>query len=109
MLDDTDDFFAATGEAVGDELTGWYVEGGVDVLRLFEPDAKQAVKAYARYEDIDTQAGLAAGVPAGGAFEDQVLTFGVSWSPLDAIVLKLDYEQFDERDDQWNFLIGYTF
>ena len=109
LLDDTEQFFALTGESLGDELTGWYVEGGVDVLRLISPEAKQSVTTYARYEDVDTQASLAAGVPASGGFEDQIVTFGASWSPLPALVFKLDYEQFDERGDQWNFLIGYTF
>ena len=108
-LDDTAEFFSATGNALGEELEGWYVEAGVDLLRLLDPEATQSVTAYARFEDVDTQASLAGGVPAGGGFSDEVLTFGVSWSPVENVVLKLDYDDFDAGGDRWNALIGYAF
>ena len=108
-IDDTEEFFNATGNALGETLEGWYVEGGVNLLRLFGAETDQAITAYARYEDANTQASLAGGVPGGGGFDDQIVTVGVSWAPVDNVVLKLDYDDFDSGGDRWNALIGYAF
>ena len=114
-VDDTAAFnarnLANTGENPGlaERLEGWYIEAGFDLLSLTDDYANQTLDVFFRYEDIDTQAKLAPGTPAGGGVDDTFLTYGLNYRPLDQVVLKLDYTDVDEGDDVVRALIGYAF
>ena len=41
--------------------------------------------------------------------DEEVVTFGVAWQPIDQLIVKLDYMDFDEAVDQWNLAFGYIF
>ena len=54
-----------TGSAsVGESLTGWYLQGGYDVLRRL--GTAQQLLPYVRYERVNTQAEVPAGFTAAG-------------------------------------------
>lgn len=85
---------------VAERMQGWYLEGAWHWLpdsaktgRLADADAR----LFARYESLDTQAGMPDGVAADPAGERTILTVGASFSPVSNLVFKLDYQV---RDDQ---------
>ncbi|MCP3915575.1 MAG: hypothetical protein GY711_08480 [bacterium] len=106
-VDDTDDFNDATGENLADELEGAYLELGYDFLAGDERG--RSLTAFARIESIDTQASLASGFDADDEQDDEVITFGFAFKPIDQVVIKLDYDDWDGTGDQLNLLIGYVF
>jgi len=88
--------------AKGDmNLGGGYLEAGYDILAESET---QSLYPFVRWETIDTD------VSAGG-FEDDVLTVGLHYRPIDQVVFKLDHATFQDgpEDDVTTFLIGYVF
>lgn len=105
-IDDADEFNAITGENLADELEGYYVEAGFDLLAGHE---KQSLTPFLRWEHVDTQASLPSGFTADSSQDDEILTFGLDYQPIDQIVLKLDYQDWDDDPDVLSFLIGYVF
>ena len=61
------------------------------------------------YERIDTQASVPAGAVADRSQEDEILTFGLNYKPVPQVVVKLDYERWDDDFDRLNLLFGYVF
>lgn len=108
-VDDTAAFHARTGESVGERLAGWYVEAGFDLLSLTDARPDETLDLFLRYEELDTQASLAAGVTPGGGIDDTFTTLGLNYRPLDQVVIKLDHTFLDEGDDVTRALIGYAF
>jgi hypothetical protein len=88
--------------AAGDmNLGGGYLEAGYDILAESET---QSLYPFVRWETIDTD------VSALG-FEDDVLTVGLHYRPIDQVVFKLDHATFQDgtHEDVTTFLIGYVF
>jgi len=108
-VDDTAAFNTRTGESLAEELQGWYVETGFDLLSLTERADGQTLELFGRYEDLDTQASLAPGATPGNGIDDTFLTLGLNYRPLNQVVVKLDYTWVDVGDDAARFLIGYAF
>ncbi len=108
-IDDTEAFNARTGKLLSDELRGWYVEAGYDLLSLTESFEGQSLDLFVRYEELDTQAGTALGASAATGIDDTYLTVGLNYRPLDQVVIKADYTSVDRADDVARFLIGYAF
>jgi hypothetical protein len=106
----------AFGNDVAEELAGWYVEAAYHLWpdswragRLAEAD----LVAFARYEEIDTQRVLPANAASNPAADRDVLTFGVSFFLTPELVLKADYQLFDDAsgddlDDRYNLGIGWS-
>lgn len=108
-LDDTGDFFASTGTPLARRMDGFYVEGGFDVMTELAPESGHALYPFVRYEQIDTQAEMAAGVPSASGQDDEIWTFGLHWRPIPQIVVKADFQDFDEGRDRFDLLMGYVF
>ncbi len=111
---DLNAFKGLTGQSsVGRELDGWYVELGYDLLAWLAPEQRPSLTPFARFESLDTQSKVPNGFSSDPASDSQVWTFGCSWQPIPSIVLKVDYEDFDNRADtgvdQFNLAIGYLF
>lgn len=104
-VDDAGDFNDATGETLARRLEGFYAEVGYDILA----DRSQSLTPFVRWETIDTQASMPSGFNADSDQDDDIVTFGLTYQPIDQVVIKLDYEDWDGSGDQWNFLIGYVF
>lgn len=99
-----------TGNAsVGEALEGFYVEAGCDVLA----GGERSLTPYVRWEQLDTQAEVPAGFARNPARDVESLTLGVAFQPIDAIILKADYQDYDNGAgtgvDQINVVLGYIF
>jgi hypothetical protein len=106
-----------TGEAsIGERLEGQYVEIAYDLVGAL-PRGRGAMHAqvmpFLRWETIDTQARVPAGFRRAAANDRDSLTVGLAYLPIDRVVLKLDYQDFDDRAgagvDQFNLSLGYVF
>lgn len=112
-LDDVAELNAAKGlagdDSIGERLEGWYVEAGYDLLQVLRPGSRSSLTPFVRYETLDTQAKVPAGFDSKGANDNQIVTFGLSFKPIDQLVFKLDYEDWDGGADRWNLLMGFVF
>jgi hypothetical protein len=108
-VDDTGDFFASTGTSVARRLDGFYVEAGFDVLAGFAPDSGQALYPFVRYEEVDTQAAMASGVPRQPGRDETIWTVGLHWRPIPQVVVKADYQDAESGQDRFDLLLGYVF
>ena len=103
---------ALTGNrSVGEELAGYYVEAGYDVLSLAQ--SRQALIPFARWESYDTQEAVPAGFARNPASEIETLTIGVNWKPIEQLIFKADWQDVangaDTGVDQWNLALGFIF
>jgi hypothetical protein len=102
----------AGDESVGSHQFGWYVQGAFDLLSL-RPGSKAGLLPYMRYEQYDTQARVPTGYDRNPENDVRELTVGLSFKPIDQLVLKADWQQ--RRDaartgvNQWNVALGYIF
>lgn len=106
-IDDADEFNVATGENLAEGLEGYYVELGYDLLAASA--TTQSLTPFVRYESIDTQADMPGAFAADPDQDDEILTFGVNYEPIDQVVLKLDYADAADGQDSLSFLIGFIF
>lgn len=109
LVDDAGEFNAATGQRVAERSAGWYAEVGFDVFAGLTEVRGQSLQPFVRYESIDTQEHMPPGFAASGAQEDRILTFGITYKPLDQLVLKVDFEDWSEDPDVFHVLLGYVF
>jgi hypothetical protein len=100
-------------DSIGEELAGWYAEVGYDLMSWLAPSSGQSLTPFLRYEAVDTQAEVPSGFASDPDNDVEIVTLGVAYQPIDHVILKLDYEDWDDRDggalDRWNFAIGYIF
>jgi hypothetical protein len=101
---------ALTGAAsVGEKLWGAYVEAGYDLFA----GSTYSLTPFIRFERVNTQAEVPTGFASNPANRFAVRTYGIQLKPIDNIVVKFDYQDF-ERDDQsgnnqFNAALGYNF
>jgi hypothetical protein len=98
-------------ESIGSKLQGYYVQLGYDVLAGH--GGGRSLTPFARYESFDTQKEVPAGFLRNPANDINSLTMGIAFKPIDQIVIKADYQKFDNAAktgvDQINVLLGYIF
>ncbi|MFT4842868.1 MAG: hypothetical protein ACI8UD_000825 [Planctomycetota bacterium] len=102
-------FNASTGNNLADRMTGYYGEVGCDVLSLLYPESGAQLTPYVRYEHINTQDSMPTGFTADRSKDDEILTLGLNYKPIPQVVIKLDYENWDNDFDRFNVLFGYVF
>lgn len=93
-IDDAATVSAANGETIADRQNGWYVEGAYDVLPYFVRGTRQSVEPFFRYEQLDTQGSVPSGFTRNASLDKQIYTFGVSYKPVDKVVIKADYKNY---------------
>lgn len=79
---------------VGEEIFGWYLEGGVSVMPESWKKGKMAeadLIPFVRYEEYDTQHKLPGGATPTGEFERTDITVGINFPLTQQFVLKADY------------------
>ncbi len=106
------DFQGLSGDAsVGSRLTGWYVQGGYDLLHSSRSTA--AVLPYVRYEQVSTQQEVPEGFASNPANDRQVVSLGVMWKPISMIAVKGEYQidrnEADTGVNRVNVVVGYLF
>ncbi|NML95766.1 porin [Novosphingobium olei] len=86
---------------------GWYVQGAYSIA--LGGDA--TIDPFVRYEKFDTQAQVPLGIVADPINRDRVLTTGLSFHPLQSVVVKVDFQKFFENrdNDRVNLGLGYMF
>jgi len=76
-------------ESVGEAMIGAYLQVGYDVLRWAKGTSK--LIPFVRWETLNTQDEVAEGYVANPAYDQQIVTAGVSYLPIEQLVIKLDY------------------
>jgi hypothetical protein len=101
----------AGNASVGEELNGWYLQGGYDVLRFFRTGMQ--LTPYVRYERVNTQVEVPTGFEINPANERSITVIGAQWQPITNIALKADYQlhtnEADTGVNQFNVALGYIF
>jgi hypothetical protein len=102
-------FQATTGNNLASQMEGYYGEVGLDVLQWLNPKATAQVMPFVRYEHIDTQFRMPTGSTPDANQEDEIFTVGLNYKPIPQVVIKLDYENWDNDFDRFNVVFGYVF
>lgn len=101
----------AGAAGVGDEMQGWYVEGGYDVLRTI--GTPHQLLPFVRFERVDTHQSTVPGVAADAAQELEVLSLGAAWKPAPQVVIKVARQIHENAAStglsQWNVQLGWLF
>ena len=88
---------ALTGNrSVGEELAGYYVEAGYDVLSL-AAESRQALIPFARSRATTPRRRCPAGSRAIRPTTSRRCTFGIDWKPIEQLIFKADWQDVDER------------
>jgi hypothetical protein len=114
-LGDTSELNDALGltgdDAIGRELSGYYLELGYDVLAEGESD--QSLIPFVRYEQYDTQDEVAFGFSEDPARDQSNWTFGLAYQPTSQVIFKVDYVDADNEansgQDLFRLSMGYVF
>ncbi|MEP7132481.1 MAG: hypothetical protein ABI914_04905 [Acidobacteriota bacterium] len=98
-------------DSVPSVFSGAYAEAGYDVL--FRRGGDASLVPFVRYERLRTQQRVPAGFSSDPANDLRLWTFGLQFRPIPQIVVKADYQDFDDRakssTDRWNVAIGWLF
>ncbi|MBK8169040.1 MAG: hypothetical protein IPK60_01695 [Sandaracinaceae bacterium] len=101
-----------TSGPVATRIQGGYLELAYNVLR-FAGDTDQQLLPFVRLEYLDTQAAVPTGFERNGRLQMNILTAGLSYRPIQQIVLKGDIQVRDRHvgPDEFgiNFGLGYMF
>ncbi|MAF67190.1 MAG: hypothetical protein CMJ84_16225 [Planctomycetes bacterium] len=106
---DPDAGFDPLTDSVGERLEGGYVQLGYDVMRHVDPDSRASLTPFVRLETIDTQAEVPAGFGADPSTDERITTIGIDYQPIDNIVFKLTFADYDEGEDRTSLSMGYVF
>ncbi|MEM7007559.1 MAG: hypothetical protein AAF462_00320 [Thermodesulfobacteriota bacterium] len=102
-------------DSVGSEQWGYYVVGAYNVLTLanFTSQYAQYLAPFVRWEQYDTQSKVPSGFSSNPANDRDDLTIGLNYKPIPNVVIKAEYQYLDNaannRDNQFNFGLGYVF
>ena len=98
--------------AIGERMEAFYAEIGYDVLSTW-PKSKQDLVVFCRFENLDTQAEVAAGFPTDPLADLTVKTCGVQYAPIRQVVIKADATNYTDPGqqsvDQVNLGLGWVF
>lgn len=108
-IQDAATFNATTGNTLADRMTGYYGEVGFDLLSVLAPGQQAQLTPFFRYERIDTQDSVPTGFAPDNSQEDEIYTVGINYKPIPQVVVKVDYENWDNDFDRLNVLFGYVF
>ena len=97
-------------QSVGETLEGGYLQAGYDVLA---GRGKSSLTAYLRWEQINTQEQVPDGWTSNPANDEQLLTLGLAYQPIEQLIFKAEYQNIDNEAgtgvDQFNLSMGYIF
>ena len=76
-------------------------------------DQPDPVAVPVRYEAVDTQKEVPSGFSSNPSNDVTIWTLGLAWQPIDNLIFKLDYQDWDndanDAVDRLNFGFGYVF
>ncbi|NRA40255.1 MAG: hypothetical protein HRU15_19070 [Planctomycetes bacterium] len=98
---------------VPESFNGLEVFGGVDIMPWINAGSENRLDAFVKFETFDTQADIPSGSTAVLSKTGTVMTYGFDFKPHPNVVVKLDYQDFDNDadsgQDQWNLGLGWMF
>ena len=107
--------FSNLKSQVAERFYGYYIEAAYHIWQQGDQD----FAPFIRYEKWDTQASMPTGTARGVGSNNHVVTVGANYSPHPQVVIKADYQQFDEDDvnekgdnkgdKRFNLGLGYMF
>ena len=91
-------------------MIGWYGEVAYDLLRR-DSRGGRSLMVFGRFEDFDTMNEVPSGLVSDPSAARRVITFGLSYLPIEKVALKGDFEHWkDDTDTQLNRLnLGMAF
>lgn len=113
-IDDAEAISAATGDTIGEELVGMYIEGAYHLLPLILPNTEQDLVVFVRWEQFNTQDKVPSGLTEDPINDRTILTFGASYYPVPEVALKADIERWeddapDSTGNRFNLGVAYMF
>jgi hypothetical protein len=100
-------------ESIGETLSGWYVELGMDISDMILGESEISITPFIRVEEYNTQEDIPAGFKQSGDNDVEIVTVGINVKPIHNIVFKADYQIVDTASnsgtDQLNLAMGYEF
>jgi hypothetical protein len=97
-------------QSVGEILEGGYLQAGYDLLA---GSGKSSLTPYLRWEQINTQKQVPDGWSPNPANDEQLLTLGLAYQPIEQLIFKAEYQNIDNEAgtgvDQFNLSMGYIF
>lgn len=94
---------------LGTRQWGGYLEAGYDLLG----GGRQSLIPFVRWERMNTQQEVIAGVAPTGAFDQSVFTAGVNYKPIPHVAVKLDTQKIENHartgQNQFNLALGFYF
>lgn len=102
---------------VGEEIFGWYLEGGISVMPESWKSGKLAeadILPFVRYEAYDTQHKVSSGTVKDGANDRTDITVGINFPLTQQFVVKADYqfkysEAATDPNNLFNLGMGWAF
>jgi len=111
----TDADLVAPGEVIGSRVRGGYLEAAYDVLGWLSPGSEAALLPFVRYEAMDLNDEVPAGLAPDPEAASTVLTAGLTFRPLPTVVFKADWQRRETEApgagpvDQLNLGAGFAF
>ena len=103
---------ARNRDFLAESMNGFYAEVAYDVMNLIAPGATAQLRPFVRWEQIDTQAsmlGAQANALRNDGQDNQIVTMGINYKPIPQVVIKADYEHWEDQNDRFNIVFGYVF
>ena len=82
---------AAYANNVPESFSGGYVEAGINLLYLFDKQAKKNLTLFARYETMDLDQEIAENGIENDVNEKQYIVTGLTFKPIHGVAIKADY------------------
>ena len=99
--------------SVGSRMYGWYVDAGYDLWRLWSPGSEMSLYPYVRFERLNTQQEVPSGFLADPKNDQEIVTFGSSYYPIQQVTLKAEFQKRSNKAEsgvnQVNASINYLF
>lgn len=112
-LSNTSAYNNFTGNNVGSQLSGFYLEAAYNVLQQ-KKDITDELLPFFRFEKYNTHQSVARNIEVNNAFERTELTAGIGWKINAGTMLKIDYQWLksdadDSFKNQLNIGVGIWF
>jgi len=111
QLSNTNRYNGLVGSNLGKSAYGYYLEAGYDVSSWFK--LKQRLLPFVRYSSYNTHASVNEGQGVNAAFQNDIITTGVSYFLTNSMVLKADYQRIEDGNNKVrntvNAGLGYWF
>jgi hypothetical protein len=112
-LSNTDQYNAFTGNDVGSQMAGFYMDIGYDVFYTNKNMTTQLIP-FIRYETYNTHKSVSSGLEVNDKFHRREFTLGIGWKLTPGAMLKMDYQWLKTKADpdyrnQFNLGVGIWF